>query len=88
MIIYISWARGKSLVDLIYFPFPKHTSHTQPMDLSVIRTLKAKYRSLAICKLILALERTSTNHINSVCYDHVRKSVECCLKQDLYQLPK
>ena len=43
-------------VELIYLP-PNTTSHTQPMDQDFIRALKAKYCSLAIHKLILALEK-------------------------------
>ena len=43
-------------VELIFLP-PNTTSHTQPMDQDIIRALKAKYRSLAIHKLILALEK-------------------------------
>ena len=43
-------------VELIFLP-PNTTSHTQPMDQGIIRALKAKYRSLAIPKLILALEK-------------------------------
>ena len=42
-------------VVLIFLP-PNTTSHTQPMDQGIIRALKAKYRSLAVRKLILALE--------------------------------
>ena len=36
---------------------PNTTSHTQPMDQGVIRALKAKYRSLAVGKVILVLEK-------------------------------
>ena len=43
-------------IELIFLP-PNTTSHTQPMDQGVIRTLKAKYRSLAVRKLIAALEK-------------------------------
>ena len=43
-------------IELIFLP-PNTTSHTQPMDQGIIRTLKAKYRSLAVRKLILALEK-------------------------------
>ena len=39
------------------FLTPNTTSHTQTMDQGIIRALKAKYRSLAIRKLILALEK-------------------------------
>ena len=42
--------------DLIFLP-PNTTSYTQPIDQGIIRGLKAKYRSLAIRKLILALEK-------------------------------
>ena len=42
--------------DLIFLP-PNTTSYTQPMDQGIIRALKAKHRSLAIRKLILALEK-------------------------------
>ncbi|XP_065651195.1 tigger transposable element-derived protein 4-like [Hydra vulgaris] len=38
-------------VELIFLP-PNTTSITQPMDQSVIRSLKAKYRSLAVKKRI------------------------------------
>ena len=44
------------LVELIFLT-PSTTSHTQPMDQGIIRALKAKYGSLAIRKLILALEK-------------------------------
>ena len=43
-------------VELIFLP-PNTKSHTQPMDQGIIRALKAKYRSLAVRKLILALEK-------------------------------
>ena len=43
-------------VELIFLP-PNTTSHTQPIDQGIIRDLKAKYRSLAVRKLILALEK-------------------------------
>ena len=43
-------------VELIFLP-PNITSHTQPMDQGIIRALKAIYRSLAVRKLILALEK-------------------------------
>ena len=44
-------------VELIFLP-PNTTSHTQPMDQGITpQTLKAKYRSLAVRKLILALEK-------------------------------
>ena len=43
-------------IELIFLP-PNITSHTQPMDQGVIRALKAKYRSLAVRKLIAALEK-------------------------------
>lgn len=43
-------------VELIFLP-PNTTSHTQPMDQGIIRALKAKYRSLAVSKLIKALEK-------------------------------
>ena len=42
--------------ELIFLP-PNTTSHTQPMDQGIIRTLKAKYCSLAVQKLIAALEK-------------------------------
>ena len=41
-------------VELIFLP-PNTTSHAQPMDQYIIRPLKAKYLSLAVRKLILAL---------------------------------
>ena len=40
---------------MVFLP-PNATSHTQPMNQGIIRALKAKYRSLAVRKLILALE--------------------------------
>ena len=43
-------------IELIFLP-PNTTSRTQPMDQGVIRALKAKYRSLAVRKLIAALEK-------------------------------
>ena len=43
-------------IELTFQP-PKTTSHTQPMDQGIIRSLKAKYRSLAVSKLIAALEK-------------------------------
>ena len=43
-------------VELIFLP-PNTTSHTQPMDQGIIRAKKAKYRSLAVRKLTLALEK-------------------------------
>ena len=43
-------------VELIFLP-PNITSHTQPMDQGIIRVLKAIYRSLAVRKLILVLEK-------------------------------
>ncbi|XP_057305268.1 tigger transposable element-derived protein 4-like [Hydractinia symbiolongicarpus] len=42
-------------VELIFLP-PNTTSRTQPMDQGIIRALKAKYRSLAVRKLIKALD--------------------------------
>ena len=42
-------------VELIFLP-PNTTSVTQPMDQGTIRSLKAKYRSLAVKKVISALE--------------------------------
>lgn len=42
-------------VELIFLP-PNTTSHTQSMDQGIIRALKAKYRSLAVRKLIKALD--------------------------------
>ena len=43
-------------IELIFLP-SKTTSNTQPMDQGIIRALKAKYRSLAVRKLIAALEK-------------------------------
>ena len=43
-------------VELMFLP-PNTTSYTQPMDQGSIRALKAEYRSLAVRKLILALEK-------------------------------
>ena len=42
--------------ELIFLP-PNTTSHTQPMDQGIIRALKVKYPSLAVRKLIAALEK-------------------------------
>ena len=42
--------------ELIFLP-PNTTSQTQTMDQGIIRVLKTKYRSLAVHKLILALEK-------------------------------
>ncbi|XP_065667761.1 tigger transposable element-derived protein 4-like [Hydra vulgaris] len=44
-------------VELIFLP-PNTTSITQPMDQGVIRSLKAKYRSLAVKKQIAKKKRT------------------------------
>ena len=46
----------RNSIELTFLP-PKTTSHTQPMDQGIIRSLKAKYRSLAVSKLIAALEK-------------------------------
>ena len=66
-------------IELIFLP-PNTTSHTQPMDQGVIRALKAKYRSLAVRKLIAALEKkkSCTSHIHFICYGHAisEKEVE------------
>ena len=43
-------------VELIFLS-PNTTSHKQPVDQGIIRALKAKYQSLAVRKLILALEK-------------------------------
>ena len=43
-------------IELIFLP-PKTVSHTQPMDQGITRALKAKHRSLAVQKLIAALEK-------------------------------
>ena len=43
-------------IELIFLP-PNTTSHTQPMNQGIIRASKAKYRSLAVRKLIAALEK-------------------------------
>ena len=43
-------------IELIFLP-PNTTSHTQPMDQGIIRILRAKYCSLAVRKLIAALEK-------------------------------
>ena len=43
-------------VELIFLP-SNTTSHTQTIDQGIIRGLKAKYRSMAVRKLILALEK-------------------------------
>ena len=39
------------------FLLPNTISHTQPMDQGIIRALEAKYCSLVVRKLILALEK-------------------------------
>ncbi|XP_057299424.1 tigger transposable element-derived protein 4-like [Hydractinia symbiolongicarpus] len=46
-------------VELIFLP-PNTTSRTQPMDQGIIRALKAKYRSLAVRKLIKALDEENS----------------------------
>ena len=43
-------------IGLIFLP-PNTTSHTQPMDQSIIRALKAKYCSMAVRKPIAVLEK-------------------------------
>ena len=43
-------------IELIFLP-QNTASHAQPMDQGIIRALKAKYRSLAVRKLIAALEK-------------------------------
>ena len=43
-------------IELIFLP-SKTASNAQPMDQGIIRALKAKYRSLAVRKLIAALEK-------------------------------
>ena len=43
-------------IELIFLP-PNTTSHTQPMDQSIIRALKAKYCSMAVRKPIAVLEK-------------------------------
>ena len=45
----LGWAK-------LIFLRPKRTSVMQPMDQGIIRSLKAKYRSLAVKKVISALE--------------------------------
>lgn len=47
---------GLGWVELIFLP-PNTTSITQPMDQGIIRSLKAKYRSLAVKKQIMSLEK-------------------------------
>ena len=54
------------------------------MDQGIIRALKAKYRSLAVRKLIAALENSCTNHINFIGYDDAGKGVECCFEQNFH----
>ena len=49
-----SHVQNPKWVELIFL-HPNTTSHTQPMDQCIIRPLKAKYRSLAVRKLVLAL---------------------------------
>ena len=44
------------MVELVFLP-PNTTSRTQPMDQGIIRALKVKYHSLAVCELILVLEK-------------------------------
>ena len=46
-------------IELIFLP-PNTTSHAQPMDEGIIRTLKAKYRSLTVRKMIAALEKQNS----------------------------
>ena len=69
-------------VELIFLP-PNTTSHSQPMDQGMIRALKAKYRSLAVCKLILVLEKkepTPKFSILSVIY-MLKKAWDAILNQ-------
>ena len=46
----------RNSIELTFLP-PNTTSHTQPMDQGIICDLKAKYRSLAVRKLIAAVEK-------------------------------
>ena len=43
-------------IELIFLPH-NTTSHTEPMDKGAIQALRDKYRSLAVRKLISALEK-------------------------------
>ena len=59
------------------------------MDQGIIQALKAKYRSLAVCKLILALEKKEpidTKIFHSFSDVHAVKNMGCYLEPDIHQL--
>ena len=66
-------------VELIFLP-PNTTFHTQPMDQGIIGALKAKHRSLAVGKLILALEPIPKFSILSAVYI-LKKACDAILNQ-------
>ncbi len=45
----------QNAINLVFLP-PNPTSHTQPMDQRVVRSLKAKYRHLVVQKYLTSLE--------------------------------
>ena len=66
-------------VELIFLP-PNTTSYTQPMDQRIIRALEAKHRSLAVRKLILALQPMPKSSILSAVY-MLKKAWDAILNQ-------
>ena len=52
-------------IELIFLP-PNTTFPTQTMNQGIIRALKAKYCSLAVCKLISAFEKNQRIPIISI----------------------
>ena len=71
-------------IELIFLP-PNTTSHTQPMNQGIIRASKAKYRSLAVRKLIAALEKKNpVPTISILSAMTMLKNVECCFEQNFH----
>ena len=64
-------------IELIFLP-PITTSHTQPMDQGIIRSLKTKYR--------IRKEKSCTNHIDFIRYDDARKDLEMLFRTKLSQI--
>ena len=69
------------LVELIFLS-PNTTSTTQPMDQGVIRSVKAKYRSLAVKKQTDALEKET-----SCCLNFQSKTTMSMLKKAWNSIP-